>query len=122
MENSVIFGSVVGGIGTLLTIAVSFTKLKSAFEKGVEERIKTEVANARAIAEGDLKAVDLKIDQLGRDIGRLEDKIDNDIGHVKDIYNSEIRALSSKVESLRDDVAHQHQQLVGLLTKLVSEN
>lgn len=120
MESS-IAGAVIGAIGALLTVAVSFSKLKSSFQKEINEKIKSEVTNARTSAEGDLKAVDLKLDSLTRDIANLEKKVDRDIEHVKTIYNSEIKQLAGKIEELREEVRHQHGQLVSLLTRLVSE-
>ena len=120
MEPSIL-GAVIGAIGALLTMAVSFSKLKSSFQKEIDDKIKSEVNNARTIAEGDLKAVDLKLDSLAKDIANLENKVDRDIEHVKTIYNSEIKQLAGKIEELREEVRHQHSQLVSLLTKLVSE-
>jgi len=121
MESSMI-GAVIGAIGTLLTVAVSLSKLKSSFQKEINDKIIAEVANARTIAESDLKAVDLKLDALTRDIANLEKKVDKDIDHVKAIYNSEIKQLAEKIESLREDVQKQHQQLVSLLTKLITNS
>jgi peptidoglycan hydrolase CwlO-like protein len=120
MESSVL-GAVVGAIGALLAIAVSFSKLKTSWQKEIEEKIRSEVENARSIAEGDLRAVDLKLDALAKDISNLEYKVEKDIEHVKTIYNSEIKQLAGKIEELREEVRHQHSQLVSLLTRLVSE-
>lgn len=121
MESSVV-GAVIGAIGALLTVAVGFSKLKSSFQKEINEKIESEIKNARTMAEGDLKAVDLKLDALSKDISNLENKVDKDIDHVKAIYNSEIKQLAEKIESLREDVQKQHHQLVGLLTKLITNN
>lgn len=121
VETPVVLGSVLGAIATLLTIAVGFSKLKSSFEKSMDDKIEAQISKAQAVSEGDLKAVDLKLDALSRDITKLEQKIESDIENVKEIYNSEIKSLASKVESLREEVRHQHGQLVSLLTKLVSE-
>jgi peptidoglycan hydrolase CwlO-like protein len=120
MESSIV-GAVIGAIGALLTVAVSFSKLKASWQKEIDDRIRSEVTNARTIAEGDLKAVDLKLDALSKDIANLESKVDRDIDHVKTIYNSEIKQLAGKIEELREEVRHQHSQLVSLLTRLVSE-
>ncbi len=121
VETPIVLGSVLAAIGTLLGIAVSISKLRSSFQKEVNDKIESEITKARAIAEGDLKAVDLKLDGLSRDILKLEEKIESDISNVKEVYNSEIKSLAGKVESLREEVRHQHGQLVSLLTKLVSE-
>lgn len=120
MDNNFL-GPVLGALGTILAIAVSFSKLRSSFQKEIDKKIEDEIDNARTIAEGDLKAVDLKLDGLAKDIKSLEYKVDRDIEHVKTIYNSEIRQLAEKIESLRDDVQKQHQQLVSILTKLITE-
>jgi peptidoglycan hydrolase CwlO-like protein len=120
MESSVL-GAVIGAIGALLAMAASFSKLKSSWLKEIDDKIRSEVLNARTIAESDLKAVDLKLDALAKDISNLEDKVDKDIEHVKTIYNSEIKQLAGKIEELREEVRHQHSQLVSLLTRLVSD-
>jgi peptidoglycan hydrolase CwlO-like protein len=115
-------GSFIGAVGTLAAVLVAVNKLKAGFKKEIDEKIESEIKNARNVAESDLRAVDAKLDSLSRDIGNLEDKMDRDISNVKAIYNSEIKNLSEKIESLRDDVQRQHQQLVGLLTKLVAND
>jgi peptidoglycan hydrolase CwlO-like protein len=120
MESSVL-GAVIGAIGTLLAIAASLSKLKASWLKEIDDKIKSEVLNARTIAESDLKSVDLKLDALAKDISNLENKVDKDIEHVKTIYNSEIKQLAGKIEELREEVRHQHSQLVSLLTRLVSD-
>lgn len=120
MESNVL-AIVVAALSGLFGLFLSFSKLKASFQQEVDSRIKAEVANARSIAEGDLKAVDLKLDSLAKDIANLEQKVDRDIEHVKIIYNSEIRQLAEKIESLRDDVQKQHNQLVSILTKLVEK-
>lgn len=110
-------------VGVLIAIAggwLTVSKIKTAFMNEIHERIEKEVQNARNIAEGDLKSVELKIDNLSKDIDNLEKKIEGDIDNVKSIYNSEIKSLAEKIESLRDQVQTQHSQLVDLLTRLIS--
>jgi hypothetical protein len=143
MENQFI-GPVVGSLTALIGLYAGFAKLKSDFKKEIElekskdldllnskivsvkreieDKVESEVKNARTIAEGDSRAADLKLDAILKDISNLEERVDKDIKHLKAIYNSEIKQLAEKVESLREDVQKQHQQLVGLLTKLITSN
>lgn len=121
MESPEMIGAVLGALGAIGTVAVTFTTLKNSFKKEVDKEIKSAIQAARDIAEADIKAFNLRIDSLSREIVNLKDKVDDDIEHVKGIYNGEIRSLAEKIEGLREEVRHQHTQLVALLTKLVSD-
>jgi peptidoglycan hydrolase CwlO-like protein len=121
MESPEMIGAVLGALGAIGTVVVTFTTLKNSFKKEVDKEIKSAIQAARDIADADIKAFNLRIDSLSRDIVNLKDKVDDDIEHVKGIYNGEIRSLAEKIEGLREEVRHQHTQLVALLTKLVSD-
>jgi len=120
MQSPEILGAVLGALGTIGTVIVTFSKLKESFRKEVDKEIKVAIESARNIADADIKAFNLRLDSVSRDIENLSDKIDRDIDHVKIIYNGEIRSLGEKIESLREDVQKQHAQLVSLLTKLIT--
>jgi peptidoglycan hydrolase CwlO-like protein len=121
MSSSEILGAVVGALGSIGAVAVTFTTLKNSFKKELQKEIADSIASARDIADADIRAFNLRIDSLSKEIASLENKIDKDIDHVKNIYNGEIRSLADKIENLREEVRHQHSQLVSLLTKLVTE-
>lgn len=121
MENPEIMGAVVGALGTIGTVAVALTNIKTSFKKEVDEKIESAIRSARDLANADINSLNLRIESVSRDIENLEHKIESDIDHVKSIYNGEIRSLAEKIEGLREEVRHQHAQLVALLTKLVSD-
>lgn len=121
MESPEIVGAVLGALGAIGTIAVTFTNLKNSFRKEIDKEIKSAIQTAREIADSDIKGFNLRLDSINKDIDNLKEKIEDDIDNVKNIYNGEIRSLAEKIEGLREEVRHQHTQLVSLLTKLVSE-
>lgn len=122
MEGTEILSAVLGALGAIGTVAVTFSKLKDSWNKEIDQKINSSIETARNMAEADIKAFNIRLDSVSRDIQNLEEKVDKDIDHVKAIYNGEIRQLGEKIESLREDVQRQHQQLVGLLTKLITNN
>lgn len=121
MDSPSVLGAVLGALGAIGTVAVTFSKLKDSFRKEIDKEIQAAIDTARNIADADIQAFNLRLDSVSKDIENLAEKMDRDIDHVKTIYNGEIRSLGEKIEGLREEVRHQHAQLVALLTKLVSE-
>lgn len=121
MGSPEIIGAVVGALGAIGTVTITFMKIKASFKKEIDEEIEQAITQARELADADIKAFNMRLDSISREISSLEGKVDKEIEHVKSIYNNEIRVLAEKIESLREEVRGQHSQLVSLLTKLVSD-
>lgn len=68
-----------------------------------------------------LKAkLEARIEKIDAQLKNLELNVNKDISHLKDVYSSEIRALSEKIENLRQEIQTQHSQMVDLLSKLIN--
>lgn len=121
MANPEFLGMLVLGIGTIAGAYLTLAKIKAGFKKEIESEIEAAIENARSIAEADIREFNLKLEAVSRDIQSLEAKVDRDIEYVKTIYNNEIKVLGDKIENLREEVKNQHAQLVGLLTKMITD-
>ena len=106
---------------TLAGLYVSVGQLKSGFKKELEDETAKALDLVKATSQTDVVMLKGQIDNLAKEINRLEDSFQKDVSHIRETYNSEIRNLGHKIEELREEVRGQHSQLVTLLTKLVSE-
>jgi uncharacterized coiled-coil DUF342 family protein len=93
--------SIVAGIGGAW---LTFAQLKKHY---------TDEFNAKIAEMGDdcQKAMDAEVKVLNSKLELIN----------KDAYKGEIKNLGEKIESLRSQVQEQHNQLIGLLTKLVQD-
>lgn len=118
---SQLLGPVIVALATILGLFLSVYKLKRGFKDELESETSKAIQNAKDMAESDVKLLKLQIDNLSKEINRLDESFQKDVAHIRETYNSEIRNLGVKIEDLREEVRTQHSQLVTLLTKLVSE-
>lgn len=108
-------------LSTLLGLYVSVSRLKAGFKQELAEETEKAIDLVKATGQTDVAILKGQIENLTREITRLEDSFKKDVSHIRETYNSEIRNLGHKIEELREEVRGQHSQLVTLLTKLVSE-
>ena len=85
-----------------------------------KEKYRQEIlAHARAEMDKIEVSLSAKIKDLEEEFESQKLSVNKDFSHFKETYNMEVKSLGEKIEALRDDLAQQHQALVGLLTKLV---
>lgn len=116
-----LIGPVAVALGTIFGAYASLAKIKAGFKKELQEETQKAIVAAREASISDIAILQVKIENLGKDMTNLKDSIEKEIDFVKQTHDSEIRNLGSKIEELRDEVRGQHSQLVSLLSKLISD-
>lgn len=87
------------------------------------ERKKQEIIKiARFEANEVRRSCEEKLKDLEIQLQIQKDNVAKDLVHLKETYNAEIKVLGEKIETLREDLSNQHQNLVALLTKLIDSN
>lgn len=81
-------------------------------------KAKTAIANQSALVQKDFEA---RLDNLEQEFQAHKESVEKDFAHVRETYNSEIRNLGEKIESLRDELRSSNNQVIGLLSKLISD-
>ncbi len=120
MDVNHLIGPVLGALAAILGAAATFSKLKASFREELREETDKAIEYARDAARNDVELLKVQVENLSKEINRLEDSFQKDVAHIRETYNNEIRNLGNKIEELREEVRGQHSQLVTLLTKLVS--
>lgn len=65
--------------------------------------------------------LEARIDLLDNQINVLKENVAKDLANAKDSHSIELRALSDKIEALRDELKTQSVGILNLLTKLVDK-
>jgi cell division septum initiation protein DivIVA len=101
--------------GALLTIAKIVKDLKR-HRKSENERILSEAKEHDQQLKEKLEA---KINLLEVELRNLEHNVSKDLSNLKDNHTIELKNLSTRIESLREDLNSHHSQILQLLMKLV---
>ena len=120
MDNHIL-GAIVISLGTLIGIYWNVLRIKKAFQDEMKERMESAIKLAESVAESKVKLMEVKMDNLIKEINNLEDSVQKDIAYMKQNYGSEIKNLSDKIENLRDETKSQSTQILALLTKLIAD-
>jgi hypothetical protein len=92
----------------------------STRSKRKREELRQEILKeAKQEADKVKSQLEAKISALDNEFKIQKTSVSKDFETFKQIHNSEIKVLGEKIESLRQDIADQHQALVQLLTRLV---
>jgi phenylalanyl-tRNA synthetase alpha subunit len=110
---------ILSGIGGLY---YTFIKILDKYKKSNKNKSDELLKEAKKYSDEIKDELELKISLLESEIHNLEDNVKKDIEHVKEIQTNEIRNLSVRIDQLRDELNTGHQQLIGLLTKLVNKS
>lgn len=108
-------------LGAIGSILLTFQKVKKEFNSDIERRIEAVKLGAEDDLKAEMRLMSAKLEILQKDMASMEAGFQKDIAHIKDTYNSEIKNLGDKVEHLREEVRLQHTQILGLLTKMLSD-
>jgi len=112
-----VFSVIVGILGAWLT----FAQLKKHYTDEFDKKIEEMGEDCKAALDAEIKIFHSKMEIVVRDVENMEIGLSKEIEYVKEAYKGEIKNLGEKIESLRSQVQEQHNQLIGLLTKLVQD-
>lgn len=110
MENSQLYGSV---LSVLVSVASAYLIFNNVKKSIIEE------------ARQDIKELEMRM-------AAMKESFEKDINHVRSTYNSEVKNLKESIEhlrdelrestgKLRDDLRESSNQMIELLSKIVSE-
>ena len=116
---------IMGVSGAVITLGTAYLTIrkvirtrkkdKNAERAEILQEAKEHTSLVRKDLEGQIKALETKIDSL-------EGSINKDMGHLKESYVLDVKNLASKIEDLREQLAEQHGSLVQLLTKMIDNS
>ena len=110
--------SIIAGIGGAW---LTFAKLKKMHTDEINTKISESANDHEKALRSEINLVGAKLELVKKDVQNLEDSMNKEIAYVKEAYKGEIKNLGEKIESLRSQVQEHHNQLIGLLTKLIQE-
>jgi hypothetical protein len=110
--------SIVAGIGGAW---LTFAQLKKHYTDEFDAKIAEMGDDCQKSIEAEVKVLNSKLELINKDAENMEMVLTKEIAYVKEAYKGEIKNLGEKIESLRSQVQEQHNQLIGLLTKLVQD-
>ena len=110
-------GGLIAALGGLYGAAKRFIKhseaKKAKYRQDILDQAKEEAEKVKAALEAKIKALEIEF-------AVQKQSVSKDLNFFKQTHNAEVKALGEKIEALRQDLQQQHQALIGLLTKLVS--
>lgn len=114
-------GSLIAALSVLLGIWVAVGKIKKGFKEEIMSDAELAIQKAHTMAKGDLEKFQGQINLLTERLSNMDEKFQKDVAHIRETYNNEIKNLGTKIEDLREEMRHQHTQLIDLLTQMVKE-
>ena len=114
-------GQIVIALGSIASLFVTAQKLikdiKAEREQENEKILKKaleEIENAKEMTE-------IKIDICFDEIDSLRASTEKDIENLKKSYEKELENIKEKVDDIKEEVRNQNNQILSLLSKLISE-
>ena len=110
------------GVGGLLSILLTYNKIKRMFQDELDDKLEDAIDLAKADAKARADMLQLEIEKAEEQIEGLRKSIEKDMLNARDNYKSEISDLKETMSDLRIEIRQQYSQLMGLLEKVIGKN
>ena len=107
------------------TVAGAYLKVRKITKDHQKDRKVEAAAILQRAKEEDAKVkadMEAKIESLNTKLNSIHLSVEKDIAYIKESHSNELNALSEKIETLRDELRNQHNNLVTLVTKLIDHS
>jgi hypothetical protein len=122
MDNNLFMGVLVVSLGGILSLLLTFFKLKKMFSEELEAKMSVAIEIARNDAKSRADLLQLEIKQAELKIVELRQTVDKDIGFMKDKYLLEFKNLDTRFDDLKTEIRQQYSQVMSLLEKMIQKN
>jgi uncharacterized protein YaaR (DUF327 family) len=118
--DATILGQVIISLGSIASVILTAQKFIKNIKAERDQENEKILQKAMDEIESAREMLEVKLDICFDEIDSLKELVEKDVENIREMYEKDIKNLNDKVNDLREEVRNQNNQILALLSKLIS--